>query len=200
MTGSLEQLPRVVQMHEVDAFAREGGRVKIIDVRTPAGFESVHIPGSYNLPLDQLSKHREELGEGVGGPVVLVCRSGARASEAEKLLRAVGMPDVHVMEGGLLSWEAAGLAVRRGRPHWSLERQVRAVAGTLILIGTLGSLLVWPPLIALAVFVAGGLVFSGLTDFCAMGILLAKLPYNRGTSCDSRAVVAQLRGGASSSV
>jgi rhodanese-related sulfurtransferase len=198
MTASLEQLPRVVQPHEVDAFARDDGRVKIIDVRTPAEFESAHIPGSYNIPLDQLSAYREELGQGVGGPVVLVCRSGARASEAEKLLRAVDMPDVHIMEGGLESWEAAGLAVRRGRQHWSLERQVRGVSGALILIGTLGSLLLWRPLIALAVFIGGGLLFSGLTNFCGMAMLLAKLPYNRGASCDVQAVVAQLRGGASS--
>ena len=197
MTASLKQLPRVMQPHEVDAFARDDGGVKILDVRTPAEFESVHIPGSYNLPLDQLSAHREELRPGVGSPVVLVCRSGARASEAEKLLRAANMPDVHVMEGGLLSWEATGLAVRRGRQHWSLERQVRAVSGTLILIGTLGSVLVWRPFVALAVFVGGGLLFSGLTDVCGMGMLLAKLPYNRGASCDVRAVVAQLRDGAS---
>ena len=200
MTASLEQLPRVVSVHEVDALTREGSGVKIIDVRTPAEFESVHIPGSYNLPLDQLSEHRGELGQGVGAPVVLVCRSGARAGEAEKLLRAVDMPDVHVMEGGLESWEAAGLAVRRGRQHWSLERQVRGVSGALVLIGTLGSLLLWRPLIALALFIGGGLLFSGLTNFCGMGMLLAKLPYNRGAFCDVRAVVAQLRGGASSGV
>jgi rhodanese-related sulfurtransferase len=197
MTANLERLPREIQVHEVDAFAREGGGVKIIDVRTPAEYESVHIPGSYNLPLDQLSKHREELAQGVGGPVVLVCRSGARASEAERQLRSVGMPDVHVMEGGLLSWEAARLAVRRGRQHWSLERQVRAVAGALVLTGTLGSLLVRRPLIALAVFVGSGLLVSGVTDFCLMGLMLARLPYNRGTSSyDARAVLAQLRGGA----
>ena len=200
MTASRAQLPRVVPVHAVDALAREGGSVKIIDVRTPAEFESVHIPGSHNLPLDQLAAHRGELGRGVGGSTVLVCRSGARASEAEKLLRAVNMPDVHVMEGGLERWEAAGLAVRRGRQHWSLERQVRGVSGALVLIGTLGSLLLWRPLIALAVFVGGGLLFSGLTNFCGMGMLLAKLPYNRSTSCDVQAVVAQLRSGATSHV
>jgi rhodanese-related sulfurtransferase len=199
MTASLERLPRVISVHEVDGFARADGSVTVIDVRTPAEFESVHIPGSYNFPLDQLAAHREELAEAVGGPVVLVCRSGARAGEAEKQLRAVGMADMHVMDGGLLSWEAAGLAVRRGRQHWALDRQVRAVAGALVLTGTLGSVFVRRPLIALAMFVGGGLFVSGLTDVCLMAMLLAKLPYNRGTATyDARAVLAQIRRGSSS--
>jgi rhodanese-related sulfurtransferase len=177
---------------EVDALLESGAELKLLDVRTSAEFESAHIPGSYNVPLEQLPEHRGEL-LGIGAPIVLVCRSGARARQAELQLREIDLPRVRILDGGLQAWEAAGLAVRRGRQHWSLERQVRAIAGTLVLVGTLGSLLVWPPLIFLAAFVGTGLLFAGLTDTCLMGMLLLRLPYNQGATCDVAGVMAQLK-------
>lgn len=170
---------------------KDGG-VRVLDVRSPAEFESAHIAGSFNLPLDRLPTHAGELGRGLEAPVVLVCRSGQRAREAERMLREADAREVQVLEGGLMAWEQAGLPVKRGRQRWSLERQVRAIAGTLVLIGTLGSLFVWPPLLFLAMFVGGGLLFAGVTDTCTMGMLLLRLPYNRGPAVDSSRVVAEL--------
>ncbi|MFN8525811.1 MAG: rhodanese-like domain-containing protein [Chloroflexota bacterium] len=169
------------------------GRVRVLDVRSPAEYQSVHIPGSVNLPLDELPRHRDHIAA-IAGPIVLVCRSGTRAREAELRLLEAGARDVHVLDGGLLGWEGAGLRVTRGVVRWSLERQVRAIAGGLVLLGTLGSLLLWQPSIYLAIFVGAGLLFAGVTDTCMMGTLLMRLPYNRGATCDIPAVVAQLRG------
>lgn len=81
----------------------------------------------------------------------------------------------------LAAWEQAGLPVERGRERWSLERQVRGVAGRLVLAGALGGLLfAWRPSGALAAAISGGLLYSALTDTCGMAALLARLPYNRG--------------------
>jgi predicted branched-subunit amino acid permease len=60
----------------------------------------------------------------------------------------------------------------------SLERQVRIVAGSLVLIGAVLGWLVHPGFYGLAAFVGAGLVFAGITDFCGMGLLLARLPWN----------------------
>ena len=60
---------------------------------------------------------------------------GARARQAEQALREAELPRLHVLDGGLAAWEARGLPVNRGRQRWSLERQVRGVAGTLVLVG-----------------------------------------------------------------
>ena len=169
----------------------QGTPVQVLDVRTPAEFESVHIPGSYNLPLDQLGAHRGVLGAGTQ-PLVLVCRSGNRAREAQVLLHSAGRESSEILEGGLTTWEQAGLPVERGRQRWSMERQVRGVAGSLVLAGALGGLFVWRPLGALAAFVGGGLLYSALTDTCGMAALLARLPYNRGASCDVTATVQAL--------
>jgi rhodanese-related sulfurtransferase len=188
-----EIVPPVLTAAELAELLRRESGVTLVDVRSPAEFESIHIPGSYNVPLDQLSEHRAEFAS-VGGPVVLVCRSGMRARQAETILRDVNVPRLHVLDGGVGAWEQAGQAVVRGRQAWSIERQVRAIAGGLVLLGTLGSVLVWQPLIYLSMFVGAGLLFAGLTDTCAMGMLLARMPWNRGASaCDVSSVLARLR-------
>ena len=164
---------------------------RVVDVRTPAEFTSVHIPGSWNVPLDLLKEHRHELREHLEQDVVLVCRSGARAGQAETLLAETGLPRLHVLDGGVTAWQAAGGPVNRGRARWDLERQVRLVAGGLVLGGVLASTFV-PRLKWLSAAVGGGLATAALTDSCAMGALLARLPYNRGTGCDLQTVLAEL--------
>jgi len=166
--------------------------VTVLDVRTPAEFESVHIPGSYNVPLDLLSEHAVDLGAAVGGPVVLVCRSGVRARQAEAVLRAADLPRLHVLDGGLAAWEAAALPVNRGQQRWGMERQVRGVAGGVALVSALAGLFYWRPFGAIAAGIGGGLFASAVTDSCTMAKVLAKLPYNRAAACDVGAVVQAL--------
>jgi rhodanese-related sulfurtransferase len=168
-----------------------GADVRMIDVRTPAEFESAHIPGSYNVPLDTLGEHRDEIARHLEVPVVLVCRSGARAAQAEQRFAEIAMTNVHVVDGGVTAWEAAGGELVHGRARWTLERQVRLVAGVIVLSSILISTVV-PEFKWVAGFVGAGLTFAALTDTCAMGMALAKLPYNRATSCDTDTMVAQL--------
>lgn len=168
-----------------------GKNVRIIDVRTPGEFESVHIPGAYNVPLDLLREHRDEFCAHFDENVVLVCRSGQRAGQAEQTLRDAGLFNLHILDGGMLAWESAGLPINRGAERWDLERQVRLVAGSLVLSSVLGSLAV-PKLKWLAAGIGGGLTFAALSNTCAMGMLLSKLPYNRGASCGAQSIVAQL--------
>ncbi|MEV5412802.1 rhodanese-like domain-containing protein [Thermopolyspora sp. NPDC052614] len=164
--------------------------LRVLDVRTPAEFAAAHIPGSYNVPLDNLREHRSELRRHLG-QVVLVCRSGTRAAQAERVLAEAGMANLRVLDGGLLAWEAAGAPVSRGRPRWDLERQVRLVAGVLVLASVLGGLVV-PGLEWLAAAIGAGLAVAALTNTCAMGMLLARLPFNRVAACDAEAIVARL--------
>jgi rhodanese-related sulfurtransferase len=165
---------------------------RVLDVRSPAEFETVHIPGAYNVPLDTLREHREELTRHLDDHVVLVCRSGMRAQQAERAFADVGFPNVHVLQGGVTAWESEGGPVERGTARWDLERQVRLVAGSIVLAAGIGSLVV-PKLKWLATGVGAGLVTAALTDTCAMGTALSKLPYNRGVgSCDIDAVIDEL--------
>lgn len=166
---------------------------RVLDVRTAGEFETAHIAGAYNVPLDLLREHRDEIVRHLDEEVVLVCRSGQRAAQAEETLRAAGLANVHILDGGITAWEAKGFAVNRGAQRWDLERQVRLVAGSIVLTSILGSIAA-PKLKWLAAGVGGGLTFAALSNTCAMGMLLSKLPYNRGASCDAQTVVAQLIG------
>jgi rhodanese-related sulfurtransferase len=165
---------------------------RLLDVRTPAEFGTAHIPGSYNVPLDLLKEHRDELRQHLEEDVVLVCRSGNRAGQAEALLAAAGLPNLHVLDGGVMAWEKAGAPLRRGSEKWDLERQVRLVAGGLVLTGIVASIF-FPKAKWLSGAIGGGLVGAATTNSCLMGQLLSKLPYNQNASCDLQSVLRELQ-------
>lgn len=172
---------------------RAGHDLRVLDVRTPAEFETAHIAGAYNVPLDLLREHRSEIAAHLDEDVILVCRSGARATQADEALRAAGLSNVHILDGGITAWSANGLDVVEGKQRWDLERQVRLVAGSLVLTSILASVFV-PKVKWLAGAIGAGLSVAAITDTCAMGMALAKLPYNRVPNADAKAVVAQLIG------
>jgi rhodanese-related sulfurtransferase len=173
---------------------------RVLDVRTPAEFETAHIPGSYNVPLDTLREHRAELRRHLDEDVVLVCRSGARAEQAERAFADAGLPGLRVLDGGMMSWEAAGAPVNRGRQTWELERQVRLVAGGLVAASVIGSAAA-PRLKWVAAAIGTGLTGAALTNTCAMGMMLSKMPWNRsaGEPCDVDSLVRALADSGSAS-
>ncbi|MEU6431762.1 rhodanese-like domain-containing protein [Microbispora sp. NPDC046973] len=166
--------------------------VLVVDVRTPAEFETAHISGAVNLPLDQVDVHLRRIVADAGGTLLLVCQSGGRAAQARRKLYDAGLPGTVVLTGGMNAWIASGAPVVRGRQRWSLERQVRLVAGGIVLASIVADL--WLPGTRFAgAFVGAGLVVAGLTDTCAMGMLLARLPYNRGGGSDVDTALACIR-------
>ncbi|MGI9642022.1 MAG: rhodanese-like domain-containing protein, partial [Acidimicrobiia bacterium] len=154
-------------------------------------FETVHIPGSYNIPLDTLGEHADELAA-IDHSVVLVCQSGARATQARAKLDSAGKTGLYVLEGGMAAWQGGGGDVAYGdTARWAMDRQVRLVAGSLVVAGVLASVAV-PKTKWLAAGVAGGLVFSAVSNTCAMASVLGRLPYNKADGCDIGAVLQEL--------
>lgn len=170
----------------------------ILDVRSGGEFESVHIPGSFNVPLDQLAEHVDRVAT-LDHPVVLVCLSGGRATQAQAKLNAAGKRNLRVLEGGIGAWQTAGGDVIRGEEKWALERQVRGVAGSIALASIVASLK-FPKARFIAGGIGAGLTFSALSNTCAMGSMLAKLPYNRGPECAIDDVLAAVERTASPSL
>lgn len=151
-----------------------------IDVRSTTEFAAGHLPGAVNVPMDEFEARLADLGP---EPIVLICKSGKRARMVAGLLEPCRR-DVAVVEGGTDAWARARLPlVSSKKTRWSLERQVRLVAGLLILAGTIFALTTSRLWLGLTGFVGGGLTFAGLTDLCPMGILLAAMPWNRSRSC-----------------
>jgi rhodanese-related sulfurtransferase len=161
--------------------AQGSNKLDLIDVRTPVEFREVHLQIARNVPLDQLDPQalmRARNGAG-SESLYVVCKSGARGQQAcEKFINA-GFSNVVNVEGGTTACIAAGLPVLRGQKAMSLERQVRIAAGSLVLLGVIGSFLLHPYMIGLSAFVGAGLVFAGITDTCGMGMILARMPWNR---------------------
>ena len=157
-----------------------GEKVDLIDVRTPVEFREVHVSFAQNVPLDQLdcAKVTRERAN-VGKPLYVICRSGSRGKQACEKVMAAGCTYVVNVEGGTMAWDQAGLPVVRGKKAVSLERQVRIAAGAMALTGAVLSVLVHPYWIVLSGFVGAGLMFAGITDTCAMGMVLARMPWNQ---------------------
>lgn len=164
-----------------------GQAVELLDVRTPVEFREVHVPFARNVPLDRLDPAAVagQRPAPAGEPLYVICKSGGRGQKACEKLLAAGVSAVNV-EGGTQAWADAGLPVVRGKKSISLERQVRIAAGSLVLLGAVLAWLVHPGFIGLSAFVGAGLLFAGLTNTCGMGMLLARMPWNRvadGAGC-----------------
>jgi rhodanese-related sulfurtransferase len=183
--------PAILNAADLRGLLDSANPPRILDVRTPGEFEGVHIAGAYNVPLDLLREHSDEIRTHLDDHVVLVCRSGQRATQAEQTLHDTGLTNVHILDGGMNSWEAGGFSVKRGAQRWDLERQVRLVAGSIVALSVLASIFV-PGFKWVALFIGSGLVFAAVSNTCMMGMLLAKLPYNRGATCDAQTIVGQL--------
>jgi rhodanese-related sulfurtransferase len=157
----------------------------VLDVRTPVEFAEVHVPPAKSVPLDELNPAALNLPK--DQPVYLLCRSGQRATKAAEKFSRAGFSQPVVVEGGTLAWIDANLPVTRGTTKViSLERQVRIAAGAIVFTGVLLAHFVNPYFIWLSGFVGAGLVFAGITDFCGMGLLLARMPWNRFDKTNSQ--------------
>lgn len=167
----------------------------VIDVRTPGEYASGHLPSAHNVPLDQLDRALPALAEAADrGEILVVCASGARSAQAARKLCARGV-EAATLDGGTNAWRERGHDLHRpegARATWGMERQVRFAAGSLILVGLLVGL-VFPWALLLSAGVAGGLVFSALTDTCGMAAVLARLPHNRPRGAGLEATLAALR-------
>lgn len=138
------------------------------------------------IPLGAIERRAGEIDRSF--PVYVVCRTGRRSGEAQRKLVALGFPDVRNVTGGFMSWRAAGFPIERDeRAPWSLERQARVVAGLLTLVGALLAWFVHPGFVWLPALLGAGLVFAAVTDSCAMGMMLARLPWNRALDENARA-------------
>lgn len=173
--ASTETLVRRVTPAEVHQNKNE---VLLIDVSTPAEFGEIHIDGSILHPLSYFDPYEVGRLAGNKASCVLICRSGKRAGQAAEKLKASGVNDLCILEGGIQAWEAVGLPLNRGQKRMSLERQVRIAAGSLVLAGAVLAFTINPAWIALSGFVGAGLVFAGVSDTCGMGMLLARMPWN----------------------
>jgi rhodanese-related sulfurtransferase len=178
-----------IQPNELQSILQSNSSIQLLDVRTQAEHAQIHVPGVNLIPLDRLNAAQLVASGSLSKskPVYILCQSGGRAKQAAAKLEKSGFEKCFVVEGGTSAWASAGLPVNRGVSRViSLERQVRIAAGFLVLSGALLSQFVNPAFIWLSGFIGAGLIFAGTTDWCGMGMLIARMPWNQGASCSSK--------------
>ncbi|MCW5822327.1 MAG: rhodanese-like domain-containing protein [Cyanobacteria bacterium TGS_CYA1] len=148
----------------------------LLDVRSPIEFESEHIEGALNIPLQELEGRLEDIPR--GKDLVMICRSGKRAERGAYALMCKGM-EPKVMTGGVLAWQKAGLKLVEGKKMLPIERQIQLIVGVGVLTGVLLGAFVNPWFLILPGFFGAGLTFAGLSGTCALGLLLIKAPWNQ---------------------
>lgn len=151
----------------------------LVDVREPAEHAAENITGATLLPLGSVSK--SALPTCAGKKLVIHCRKGGRGGSAcAKLLAEDPNLDIYNLEGGIEAWNAAGLTVASsGKFFLPLDRQVQLTIGLCVLTGSILGYLVSPAFFLLTGFLGTGLTFAGLTGFCGLALLMAKMPWNQ---------------------
>ena len=156
----------------------ENGQIHLVDVREEVEFAGGRVTGANLMPLGELEERHQELDH--SKPIYVMCRTGRRSSEAQRKLEALGFTNVVNVVGGIEAWKKEQLPVERDEfAPWSIERQVRFTAGLLVLTGVLLTLFVHPYFIAVSGLIGFGLAFTAAIDWCGMGLLIAKMPWNK---------------------
>jgi rhodanese-related sulfurtransferase len=158
----------------------EGEKI-YVDVRSPAEYRSLRVQGAVNLPLNSITcaDVQKLIGDKQNPAIILLCGKGGRARKAAEILQA-GSFNLLVVEGGTNACVDANLPIEKGHGSTiSIERQVRIGAGSLVCIGLALGYFINPNFYFLSAFIGAGLVFAGVTDWCGMGLLIARAPWNK---------------------
>lgn len=158
----------------------KGGKIQILDVRTKEEKkQSALACDCACVPLHRLARENMD-GLKKDEPLYILCKAGGRAAAAASYLAGLGFEKPVVIQGGLTALKERGAPVTEaaGKQPMSIERQVRITAGVLVLAGVLGGALISPYLYILSGLIGAGLVFAGITNYCGMAVLLARMPWN----------------------
>ena len=178
------QTQSTITPRDLQALLSSGKPAHLLDVRSPAEHSGVHIPGTQLMPLDELDPVSFCKQRGADcSPVYVICQSGGRAARAIQKLEAAGVKECVLLEGGTQAWVDAGLPVNRGQSRvLPLMRQVQITIGAISASGSLLALLVDPKFAIVPLFMGCGLLMAGITGFCGLAVLMAKMPWNKTTS------------------
>ena len=169
---------------------RGGQQAPLVDVRSAPEYRAGHVGGAHSVPLDELDPKDlpERIGTpsaGTDTPLFLTCQSGIRAQQAAESLREAGYHNLVLLRGGTEAWEKAGLPLRRCGSSISLERQVQITVGALLILKVFFGFTVHELFFVFAALIGAGLVTAGVTRWCGMARLIARMPWNRGRCSDN---------------
>lgn len=159
----------------------DDGQAVVVDVREPSEHIYQNIPGSRLCSLDTLN---DTYLQSTTKKVLLYCQSGVRSAHAcRKILDEIDLNSasrIYTLEGGLEAWKAMDFPIQTNeKSSLPLTRQVHIVVGLCVMtLGLLGYI-VHPSFALGAAFFGAGLMNAGLTGWCGLAKIIARMPWNR---------------------
>ncbi|MGB5452309.1 MAG: rhodanese-like domain-containing protein [Sedimenticolaceae bacterium] len=184
MNNGFTQISPMVLTHRL----KSDPKATVLDVRSPAEYRAGHIPGARLLPVDELKASNfadfvDDAGLRADNPLYLTCHAGKRAEKAAQLLREAGLEHLALVKGGTEAWQKAGLPVNKCGTALSLERQVQIAVGSLLILKVLFGFTVHELFFVAGAAIGAGLIAAGVTRWCGMAQLIARMPWNRRRDC-----------------
>ncbi len=151
----------------------------IIDVRERDEFAADHVAASLNVPLTEMHSLSAMAPMLKSCEVVLMCRSGKRATMAKESFDALGLRS-SVYVGGIMGWKASGKPTqKKGRTTISIFRQVQIAVGAMVLVLSLLSYFYNSAFSLVVALMGGALFFAGASGMCMLATVLKALPWNK---------------------
>ena len=164
-----------ISVNELHEFL-ENDQVVLIDVREEFEYKAHNIPGAHLIPLASLNKSKLPVSD---KPYVIHCKLGGRSAKAcMQLLAEDPNLDVSSVDGGIIAWQDAGYKVNK-LAKMPVVRQTQVTIGLIIVVGALLGHLYNYNFYLVPVFMGCGLIFAGISGFCGMAKLLARMPWNK---------------------
>ncbi len=95
---------RQISVQDLERKLKAGEPVYLLDVRQPWEHETVALPNSVLVPLNELSARVDEITPPEGALVVTYCHLGVRSLSAAALLEQRGLREVASLRGGIEAW------------------------------------------------------------------------------------------------
>jgi rhodanese-related sulfurtransferase len=88
---------------------QRNGKSVIIDVSDEAQYKASHLPDAKNFPVNSLNEENSDLMKHREKTVILVCATGSKSNNAARKLKSIGFNNLHVLRGGMMSWNKENL-------------------------------------------------------------------------------------------
>ena len=94
-----------ITKQQVEELQQQKSTVKLIDIRPPAEYEKLHVPGSLNMPTETIAENIAKLDP--NDTIVCICTKGLeRSQNAAETISAMGFANVFYLEAGAVGWLA----------------------------------------------------------------------------------------------
>ncbi len=112
MMENLKNSYDTIRVRELDQELQESDSPLVVDIRSSKLFAESHVPGSINIPQEDLSQRSSELPPDRDARIVMVCNIGKFSKQTTLYLKSMGYRNVCSMKGGLNEWVRKGLATK----------------------------------------------------------------------------------------